>query len=194
MAQVKLTPQFVGWDALTHTHMSVLRMFFWYALPLSVVPPVMIYYAGVEYGGHLLPVLNGMQLLSIGSVFFLAELVMTFIVAFVIQRLCETAEIKADFGDAYKIAVVVPTPLWLAPLFLYIPSFIVNITAGSAALILCGILVFYSVPAILKTEGKGETLLLCGSILAVGMVAWAVMMYITFLSWGFITSTLPLMG
>ncbi len=195
MAQINLhkMPQLVGWDTFSHSHMSVLKLLLVYALPLSVVPPAMIYYAGVTYGGHLLPVLSTTQLEFIGVTFFIAELVMTFVVAYVIQRLGEVIDMKPAFEDCYKLAVVVPTPLWIAPLFLYIPSFMLNLTVVAAALILSGMLIFYSVPAVLKVEEKGHAILLSGSILAAGAVAWAVMMYITFLTWDFVTSTLLLM-
>lgn len=175
----------MGWDTFSHSHISVMRLFFLYALPMSVVPPVMIYYAGVTYGVHLLSSLSPMQLQAIGIVFFFAELVMTFLVAAVIQRLGEWEEIKCAFEDCYKLAIVVATPLWLAPLFLYIPSVTLNLTIGAAALMLSGILVFYSVPAILKVDEKGHAILLSGSILAVGLVAWAAMLYLTLLTWGF---------
>lgn len=191
MAQVHLRSAI--WDTFTGSRMSVLKLFFFYAVPLSVVPPVMIYYAGVTYGGHLLPVLSSMQLQTIGVVFYLAELVMTFLVAMVIQRLGEVIDISPAFEDAYKLAVVVPTPLWIAPVFLFIPSFMLNLTVGAAALILSGILIFYNVPPILKVEEEGHAILLSGSILAAGMVAWAAMMYLTFLSWSFISSTLLLL-
>ena len=187
-------PHAEGWDTLARKHMSVLRLFFLYAVPMSVLPPVMIHYAGVTYGGHLLPTLTEMQLQTIGVAFFLVELAMTFLVAYVIQRLGEVIEIKPAFEDAYKLAVVVPTPLWLAPLFLFIPSFIVNITIGAAALILSGMLIFYTVPPILKVEEKGRAILLSGSILAAGMVAWAAMMYLTLLSWSFVSSSLLLLN
>jgi hypothetical protein len=164
-----------------------------YAVPLSIVPPVMIYYAGMMYGGHLLPVLNTMQLMVIGTVFFVCELAMTFIVASLISGLGDLIDIKPRFEDCYKLAVIVPTPLWLAPLFLFIPSFMVNLTVASAAMILSGILIFYCVPAVFRIEEEGHATLLSGSILAVGMVALAAMMYLTFLSWSFITSSLLLM-
>ncbi len=195
MAQVRLphVPHFDLWDMFTRSHVSVLKLFFLYAVPLSVLPPVMIHYAGVTYGGHLLPVLSEIQLTTIGIVFFIAELAMTFVVAYVIQRLGGVIDMRPAFEDAYKMAVVVATPLWLVPLFLFIPSFILNITAGAMALILSGILIFYNVPSVLKIEEEGHAFLLSGSILAAGMVAWAAMLYITFLSWGFITATLPLL-
>lgn len=190
MAQFHLPhmPHFAMWDTFTHTHMSALRLFLLYAVPLSLVPPAMIYYAGVTYRAGLLPELSVTQLQGIGIVFYLTELVMTFVVAYVIQRMGELVDIKPAFDDAYKLAVVVPTPLWLAPLFMFIPSFMLNLTMGAAALILSGMLIFYSVPQILKVEEKGHAMLLSGSILAAGMVAWAVMMYLTLLFWSFGTS------
>ncbi len=195
MAQLHLPhmPHFESWNTFTDSHMSVLKLFFLHALPLSVFPPVMIHYAGITYGGHLLTVLTEMQLLTIGIVFFLSELMMTFLVAIVIQRMGNVVDIQPAFADAYKLAVVVPTPLWLAPLFLFVPSIMLNVTVGAAALILSGILIFYCVPSILKVDEKGHAILLSSSILAAGMVAWAAMMYLTFITWSFVTSSLLLL-
>ncbi len=195
--QVPHAPHFVGWDTLSRSHLSVAQMFVLFALPLSLVPPAMIYYAGITYGGHMLPALSRGQLEVISVLFFLAELVMTFVVAFIIQWLTEWVGEKCAFADCYKLAVVAPIPLWLAPLFLFIPSFTINLTLASLALIASGMLVFYGVPSILRIEEEkveGTTVLLAGSILAVGLVAWAAMMYLTLLSWSFITfNLLPLM-
>ncbi len=188
MAQSNLPhmPQSVLWDTFTSSHISTLKLFLLYALPLSLVAPVMIHYAGVTYGGHLLPALSEMRLDIIGSVFFVSELVMTFLVAFIIQRLGELTNVKPAYEDAYKLAVIVPTPLWLAPLFLFIPSFDLNITVGALAMILSGMLIFYGVPSILKVKDEGA-IMLAGSILAVGLVAWAAMMFLTLLTWSFVT-------
>ncbi len=188
MAQLHV-PHTGVWDAFTHSHMSVLTLFLLYAVPMSVIPPVMIYYAGVTYGGGLLPAVSAVQLQIIGILLFLTELAMTFVVAYLIRRMGEVIDIKPAFEDAYKLAVVVPTPLWLAPLFLFIPSFMVNLTAVSAALMLSGILIFYSVPSILKVEEKGHAILLSGSILSAGLVVWAAMMFLTLISLSMITSS-----
>lgn len=193
MAQIHIPhmPHFEGWDTLIRGHMSVLKLFIFYAVPLSVLPPIMIHYAGITYGGDLLK-LNEMQLRTIGIIFFIAELLMTFLVAFVIQRMGKVVDINPAFEDAYKLAVVVPTPLWLTPLCMFIPSVIFNVTVGAVALILSGMLIFYCVPSILKVEEKGHAMLLSGSILSAGMVAWAAMMYLTFLTWSWVTSGLLL--
>lgn len=186
-------PHFEVWNTLTNSHISVFKLFFLYALPLSIIPPMMIHYAGVTYGGQLLPILSDIQLQAIGVAFFLTELVMTFVIAFIVQRLGSVVDIKPVFEDAYKLAIVVPTPLWLAPLFLFIPSFMLNLTIGAAAMMLSGVLIFYCVPAILKVEEEGHAMLLSGSILAAGMVVWAAMMYLTLLSWSFVSSSLLLL-
>lgn len=175
-----------GWTALTRTHISVLKLFLLYAVPLSVLPPVMLYYAGVTYGGRLLPALSSTQLQLIGAVFFLAELAMTFVVAYSVQRLTEWVVSKPDFEDAYKLAVVVPTPLWLASLFLAIPNFMLIVTAVAAALILSATLIYYTVPAFLKIEDKAQASMLFGLILAIGMAAWALMLYLTLLTWNYL--------
>jgi len=70
-------------------------MFFLYAVPLSLLPPVMLHFSGIAYGGRfLLPTLSEMQLQFISLVFFVAELAMTFLVAYVIQRLGELVDIS----------------------------------------------------------------------------------------------------
>ncbi len=188
MAQVELrTRQWPGWDEFARHHISVLKLFWLYVVPLSVLPPAMIYYAGITYGGGLLPELSVMQLRGIGIVFFVTQLAMTFVLAWLVQRLSEWVEIEAAFEDAYKLVVVVPMPLWFAPLFLFIPSFAVNLAAGAAALILSARLIFSSVQPILKIEEKGRAILLSGAILSAAMVAWAAMMYLTLLYWSFNT-------
>jgi hypothetical protein len=175
-----------GLVTLSRSHISVLKLFFLYALPLSVLPPVMLYYAGVTYGGRLLPAMSSAQLQLIGAVFFLTELAMTFLVAYVVQRLTEWVVSKPDFEDAYKLAVVVPTPLWLASLFLAIPSFMLIATAVAVALILSATLIYYTVPAFLKIEDKAQASMLFGLILAIGMAAWALMLYLTLLTWNYL--------
>lgn len=172
-------PHWAVWDTFTHTHLSTMKLFFSYALPLSIIPPAMIYYAGVTYRGGILPELTTMQLLDIGIVFFAAELAMTFLMAYIIQRLGQLVDIKPPFEDAYKLTLVVLTPVWLAPLFLFIPSLVLNLIVAALALILSGMLIFYSVPPILKVEEEGHATLLSGAVLAAGLVAWVSMMLLT---------------
>lgn len=186
-------PHSEAWDTLMRSHLSVLKMCLFYAVPLSVIPPVMIYYAGVTYGGNMLPTIEPILLQTIGVVFFLVEIAMTFLIAYVIQRISQVVDMEPGYEDCYKLAVVVPTPLWIAPVLLFIPSFMLNLTAGTAALILSGMLIFYTTPSILKVEEEGHAMLLSGSILAAGLVAWVAIMFLTLITWSFVSSSLLLM-
>lgn len=183
-------PQNAVWDTVMRSHLSILKMCLFYAVPLSVIPPAMIYYAGITYSGNMLPVMEPVQLQTIGVVFFIVEIVMTFLVAYVIQRLGQVIDMKPAYEDCYKLAIVVPTPLWIAPVFLFIPSFMLNLTIGAAALMLSGILIFYSVPRTLKVEEEGHAVLLSGSILSAGLIAWVSIMLLTLISWSFVASNL----
>lgn len=182
-------PEFHGLDFVARSHLSVAKMFFLYALPLSVIPPLMIYYAGASYAGDLLPSLSKSQLQTIGVVFFLVELIMVFTVAWIIQRLGEVIDIHPSYEDSFKLAITAPTPLWLAPLALFIPSFMVNLTVGALAILAAGSLIYYGVSAIFKIEEKGHAMLLSGTIYATGLVAWAAMMYLTLITWSMVTSS-----
>jgi hypothetical protein len=50
-------------------------------------------------------------------------------------------------------------------------------------------LIYYGVPNILKVEDKGHAVLMSGTVFATGLVAWAMMMYLTLLTWSIVTST-----
>lgn len=180
------------WEFLSRSRMSVVEMFFLYALPLSVIAPLMIHYAGTTYGGGLLPSLSGSQLQTIGVVFFIAETAMVFLVAWVIQRLAAAVDITPSYAEAFKLAVTVPVPLWLAPLFLLIPSFTLNLAVGALAIAASGVLIFRAVPAIFRIEDKGRAILLSGFVLLAGLVAWVALMFLTLLTWNAVTSTLVL--
>lgn len=193
-------------------HFPTAAMFLLYVLPLSAVPPLMFYYAGTHYD-VLLTSLAERQIVIIGLVFFAAELAMTFLLAAFIEGLGNAAfrimhtryEMlnyptpeepsegvlmqlhKVDFRDAYTLAAISPTPLWLVSLALFIPNIEVVATLGAFALILSLYILYSATPWVLKIEGKGEGILMGWILLTTGMIGWAAMMYLTFLTWGYVT-------
>ena len=99
------------------------------------------------------------------------------------QRITEWVVRKPPYEDAYKLAVVVATPLWFSSLFLAIPSFMLIVTAVASALICSAVLIYFCVVSILHIEDKADASILFGLILGIGMVAWSMMMYFTLLTW-----------
>lgn len=195
-------------------HIPTASMFMLYVLPLSAIAPLMFYYAGTHYNILLISTLSTTQLTFICSVFFVAELAMTFILAEFIQwmgnatfRIVHTQyemlyyptpdvtsegrllqRRKVDFRDAYTLAAIAPTPLWLVSLALFIPNFSVVTTFGAIALSLSIYILYAATPTILKIDGKGEGILMGWVSLTIGMVGWAVMMYLTLITWSYVTS------
>lgn len=193
-------------------HFPTAAMFLLYVLPLSALPPLMFYYTGTHYDA-LLTSLTESQLLVIAAVFFAAELVMTFLLAAFIEGLGNAAfrimhtqyellkfptpeepgkgvllqRHKVDFRDAYTLAAISPTPLWLVSLALFIPNLGVVATLGAFALILSLYILYSATPWVLKIEEKGEGILMGWVLLTIGMIGWAAMMYLTFLTWGYVT-------
>lgn len=173
-----------GWDWLMRIHPSVTRMFFSYVLPMSIIPPAMLFYAGHTYRGAPLPEVGTPQLMAIVTLFFITELVAVPLMAKVIQRLGQVADCQPAYHDAYALAAVAPTPLWLAPLCLFIPSLLFNVMVGVLAWFGAGLLIYQGVYRVYGVEDEGHSLLLAGSVLAAGLVAWAAMMVLTLVSWG----------
>lgn len=195
-------------------HVPTVVLFAFYVLPLSAIAPLMLYYAGTHYDIVLLSTLNSTQLTALSSMFFVAELAMTFILAGFIQWLGNatfriihtkyemlsypTPDVVSDgvllkrrivdFQDAYALAAIGPTPLWLVSLALFIPSFAVVATLGVIALGLSLYILYAATPAVLEIEGKGEGVLMGWILLTIGMVGWATMMYLTLMAWAYITS------
>lgn len=210
-------PHIRGWDYLTRSHMPVAVMFFFYVLPMSLIPPLMLYYAGTAYHGNLLPALTltTSQLQTLSGVFLVAELAGVFLMAGAIEFMVNTelkvmhsrqklleypAETptlgtpvdvpKVEYHDAFMLAAIAPTPLWLAPLILFVPSFMIDLTTGALALLASALILYYATPAILKLDEKGEGALFRYMMITGGMVAWAAMMYLTLITWSMVTSTL----
>jgi hypothetical protein len=44
-----------GWDDLVRMRPTVAKVFALYVVPMSLIPPLMIFYAGTKYGPEVLP-------------------------------------------------------------------------------------------------------------------------------------------
>lgn len=175
-----------GWKYVAHSHLSVMKLYLLYVVPLSLIPPLMVYFAGTMYVDQIFPVLSANKLQMIVAVFFLVELAIVPIMGWVIQALGEVAGIKPHYREAFTLAAVAPTPLWLAPLFLFVPNLLLNITVTSVAMIGSAAVIYYAVPALFHLKDKGRSLLVSGSILAAGLVAWVFLMVLTLLTWSYL--------
>jgi len=179
-----LTSHGEGWDWLMRMHPSVPKTYLFYVLPMSLIPPAMLFYAWANYGGPPLPEITRNEALFLATVFLVAELVMVPIMGRVLQMIGQVANSSPAYQDTFTLAAVVPTPLWLAPLALFVPSLVFNILMMLTALACSAALIFQGVDRTYDLRDEGHSLLVAGSVFAAGLVAWVIMLVLAFVSWG----------
>jgi len=178
-----------GWSWLMRVHPAVIRMYAFYVVPLSLLPAAMLLYAANTYGGRMmLGNISMDEAWLLAALFFLAELLMVPLMAWAIQRIGRIVQAPPDFHDAFVFAAVVPTPLWLSSVALFVPSLIINGLATVIALCLSGLLIYEGTYRVFRLADESKSLLLAGSILAAGLVAWVSLMGLALVSWGWMVT------
>jgi len=184
-----------GWSTLVQSKPSMHRLFLLHVMPFSLIPPLMGYFAGVKFGGEFFPAMAPAKLMLIALIFYVVELVVVPVMAVVIRQLAEIAEIHPTYHDAFLLAAVAPTPLWLAPIFLLFPSVLLNLAVVSLAMMAAAGFIYYGIPTVFDIKEEGHAMLMFGAVLIAGVVAWGFLMVSTLVVWGSVQSlqlTMPL--
>lgn len=165
-----------GWQELVQMHASAARLFTAYVMPMSLIPPMMFLYSMLvtpnATSPPLMPELAPGEALVVAAVFYLASLAMVAVMASLIQQMGEVIEVKPAFAEAFLLAAVAPSPLWLSSLVLFIPLTWLNVAvvtvawAGSAALI------YHGVYPLLGLEDRSKAYVMASFVLAAGVIAW----------------------
>jgi len=179
-----LTSHAEGWDWLMRIHPSVARMYLAYVVPMSLIPPAMLFYASRTYTDIPMLQISADKALFIATVFFITELIMVPIMGRVVQSIGNVADAHPPYHDAFALAAVVPTPLWLAPLALFVPNLYFAMVVMLFALGASAALIYQGVDRVFDLTDEGKTLLVAGSVFAAGLVAWVSMMGLAFVTWG----------
>lgn len=179
-----LTSHAEGWDWLMRIHPSVARMYLAYVVPMSIIPPAMLFYASRTYTDIPMLQISADKALFIAAVFFITELIMVPIMGRVVQSIGNVADAHPPYHDAFALAAVVPTPLWLAPLALFVPNLYFAMVVMLFALGASAALIYQGVDRVFDLTDEGKTLLVAGSVFAAGLVAWVSMMGLAFVTWG----------
>ena len=169
-----------GWSHLMHTKLSMHRLYLLHVIPLSLIPPLFIYFAADKYAGNLLPILSSPKLLLVAVILFIVQLVAVPVMALVIRQLAEVAEITPTYQDAFTLATVAPTPLWLVPVcFLIIPNMLVNLVALTLAMMATVGFIYYGIPIVFRIKERGHAMLMFGAVLTAGLIALGFLMVST---------------
>ena len=167
-----------GWDDLIKHHPSVFRIFVQLVLPLSLLPPAMIYWAGGNYGDAFAVGISPQRWHTAAGIFLLAELLTVPLMAWLMHLASRANNVAADFQECFTVAAIAPVPLWLSSLVLFIPNLVVVVLVGGLALLCSLVLTYRGVYALLRMHEDVRALQMATVITGVGLLAWLLLMQI----------------
>lgn len=173
-----------GWKSLMDSRPSMHRLFLLHVIPFSLIPPIFMYMAGKDKQLLFFDLLPQNKLLIVCIALFIVELVAVPIMAIIIKQLSEIAEVTPTYHQAFILAAIAPTPLWMMPVFLLVPSMTILMVVGSFAMMAAAGFIYYGIPDALGVREDGQKLLLFGAILTAGLMAWGFLMISTLVIWG----------
>lgn len=168
-----------GWRHLMQAKYSMHRLYFLHVVPLSLIPPLFIYFEAGNYAVDLLPVLSKAQLLLVATILFIVELVAVPLMGLILRQLAEVADAHPSYHDAFTLAAVAPTPLWLVPIVFLIPNMLVGLIALTMALMATVGFIYYGIPSVFRIKERGHAMLLFGAVLTAGVITWVFLMVAT---------------
>ncbi|MFC4259281.1 Yip1 family protein [Marinobacter lacisalsi] len=172
-----------GWRELRRLNLSIPALAWVLVVPMSFLPPVMLYYAGTHYGDSFLVGFGGKEWGLITTILFLAELLTFFVMGWLIQAVLDAQKLTISYQDAYLLAAVAPVPLWLSSLALLVPVLAVSVVAVFAGLFLSCALVYQGVRFLCnRTDNDVEAMAATYTVMAASVLAWGVLMAIV---WAF---------
>lgn len=167
-----------GWDDVIRIHPSVVRLFALMVLPLSLLPPAMIYYAGGRYGDVFVPGVTPAQWHAAAGIFFLAELLTVPIMAWLIHLVCRVNNAAADYHACFILAAIAPVPMWLSSLILFVPNLSVGVVVGGLGLLGSVGLIYRGVYALFSMREDIKALQMATVIAGAGLFMWLILMQI----------------
>lgn len=168
-----------GWSDLQQKNLSIPLLAWLLVVPLSFVPPLLMYYAGTHYGDSFLPGFADKDWHFITTTLFLAELLTFFVMGRLIHSVLEGHQLEVSYHDAYLVAAIAPLPLWLSSLALLVPVLLFNVVVVAVALVLSIALVYQGCKAL--THRAGEDVLSMSAtytIIAASFMAWVLLLVI----------------
>lgn len=164
-----------GWDDVVRIHPSVFKLFILLVVPMSLVPPLMLEYAGHHYAASLFPNAPA-QAWSEAALFFLvAELITVPLMAWGIQAVANSRGARSGYADAFTLAAIAPVPLWLSALALFSANVLFIVGVVGLGLIGSVLLIFRGVEGILGIDEDAMAFDLAYIVTALGLIAWVLL-------------------
>jgi hypothetical protein len=170
-----------GWDELERIHPSVVRLYLLLVLPMSLVPPAMIGYAGIRYGSEYFATATIETWVASAAVFLMAELVTVPLMAWAMVSIASTRNISTNFHDTFAVAAFAAVPLWLSALALFVPNPLFVIGVVLIGLIVSVSLIYHGIAGLLHMHEEVEVASITYTTIGLGVVTWALLIALIFL-------------
>lgn len=165
-----------AWFLLDRLHPSLARVFLTVVLPLSLLPPLMLYYAGTYHGDEFMAGFAQRNWGAIGLLFFLAEMLTIVAMGHIIRWVASLNGVTTDRTHATMLAFAAPIPLWLSSLGLFIPNFFAAAAIGIAGAVAACIIIYHGIAVLLRVTEDLTAGAIAYGIMASGLVAWALLL------------------
>ncbi len=172
-----LTPK-TGWLDVENIPPSLTGLFSSLVLPLSILPPVLLYYAGTHYGDAFADGFGSKPWATISMVFFLVEMLTFLGMGWFIEQVAEVHHAQISTHNAYMLAGIAPTPLWLSSLALLVPSLAFNTIVMGVALVISCSLIYHGVSALCHIREETTAAAITQTVMGAGLAAWALLLLI----------------
>ena len=136
------------------------------------------YYAGTHYGEAFADGFGSKPWAAIAIVFFLAEMITFLGMGWFIEQVATVHKVQISTHDAFMLAGISPTPLWLSSLALLVPSFAFNAIVVLMALAASCSLIYHGVSALCHMREETTAAAITQTVMGAGVTAWALLMLI----------------
>lgn len=172
-----------GWVDIDRAHSPSHWFFKNLVLPMSLLPPALYAYAELVHPGEVfarsVPAMTPVQLLVMGLVFYVAQLLMVTYMAMLIQRTALARDHDPGYHGAYALAAIAPVPLWLSSLSLLVPNTGFVVAAVALAWIASAALIRHGVRPLLHISDGKRAHHVANLVTLAGVVAWVGLIVVT---------------
>ena len=171
-----------AWRELAHVDSTVRRTFWRVVVPLSLLPPAMIFWAGSHHADAIVAGFGGRPWGPLAALFFLCEIASVTLMAWLVRRVARAWEVEVGARDAYVLAAVAAIPLWLSSLGLLVPSAAFNVALSAFALALSFALLLQGIRSFCTNDvdGLARALDVSRLVFAGGLGAWGFLLLLLY--------------
>lgn len=165
-----------GWPELARRRPALLKVFALLVVPLALLPPLLLYYAGTQHPEVFLQVGRDKDWLTVASVFFMAEIATVLAMGWLIKQVAASHAMAVDYHDAYLLAAIAPVPMWLSSLALLVPSLAFTAAVSVAALGLSCVILYRGIQALGRRREEVVAAAIVQIVIGAGITAWALLL------------------